>query len=448
MSEPHRQALLARLAAGPASPRQLIDLIGISQPTLSRALGALGPRLVRLGAGRSIRYALRDEARGLPDINLYRVDTQGQLQRLGTLMAVRDQGFVMQQQDGHCLHSEGLPWWLVDMRPQGYLGRAFAERHAGSLDLPASLSDWSDTHALRALLIHGHDLVGNLLLGDLARDRFVNTPVPAPVAAEHKAEAYGQLARAAASGEHPGSSAAGEQPKFTTYAMTPGGPCHVLVKFSESEPGPVSERWRDLLLAEHLALQTLADAGLSAARSRVLDFSGQRFLEVERFDRVGTLGRRALHSLTALDAEFVGEGRAHWPALVRELVSAGQVRAEALRDTALLWAFGTLIGNTDMHTGNLSFIAEHGRPYTLAPTYDMTPMAFRPTSGGRLPDALSAAAIHADVPNPLWREALALAQAYLQRLQSNDGFSARFAPCVAALREHQAVAAEKIGRLA
>lgn len=448
MSEAHRQAVLARLAAGPASPRQLIDLLGISQPTLSRVLGAIGPRLVRLDAGRSIRYALRDEMRGLPEINVYRVDVQGQLRLLGTLLAVRDQGFVMQQQDGHCLHSEGLPWWLYDMRPQGYLGRAFAARHAGSLDLPASLSDWTDTHALRALLIHGHDLVGNLLPGDLARDRFLNTPLPAPIAADHKADQYVQLARAAASGEQPGSSAAGEQPKFTTYAMTPAGPCHVLVKFSEAEPGPVSERWRDLLLAEHLALQTLADAGLGAARSRVLDFAGQRFLEVDRFDRVGPLGRRALHSLTALDAEFAGQGQRPWPALVRQLASAGHVRSEAVRDTELLWAFGTLIGNTDMHTGNLSFIAEHGRPYTLAPTYDMTPMAFRPTSGGRLPDAPGAAMIHADVPNEVWRQALGLAQAYLQRLQATENFSARFAPCVAALRAHQAAAAEKIARLA
>ena len=36
----------------------------------------------------------------------------------------------------------------------------------------------------------------------------------------------------------------------------------------------------------------------------------QRFLEVIRFDRVGTLGRKALMSLAALDAEFVGAGRA------------------------------------------------------------------------------------------------------------------------------------------
>lgn len=34
--------------------------------------------------------------------------------------------------------------------------------------------------------------------------------------------------------------------------------------------------------------------------------------------------------------------------------------------TVRLWAFGMLIGNTDMHHGNLSFISSHGRPYQLA----------------------------------------------------------------------------------
>ncbi len=46
-----------------------------------------------------------------------------------------------------------------------------------------------------------------------------------------------------------------------------------------------------------------------------------------------------------------------------------------------------MIGN------NLSLISEHGRPYSIAPAYDMTPMAFAPRSGGGLTDALSEATI-------------------------------------------------------
>ena len=192
----------------------------------------------------------------------------------------------MREDDGATSHSDGLPWWLADLRPQGYLGRAWAARHGAALGLPARLGDWSDTHALRALLAHGHDAVGNLLLGDTARARFLDAPVPAPLAAASQPATYARLAREAARGELPGSSAGGEQPKFTAWTDTPDGPRQVIVKFSEAEGGPVPERWRDLLLAEHLALATLHDAGVPAAGTRVIDFGAQRFLEVVRFDRV------------------------------------------------------------------------------------------------------------------------------------------------------------------
>lgn len=441
------EAIRSQLGKGPAGTRQLIDSIGVSQPTISRALTELGAAVVRMGAARSIQYALRDERRGVGDISIYRVGSNGLLGFLGVLTPVLPEGFILFEDKGKASHSAGLPWWLQDMRPQGYLGRAYAARHAGELGLPDRLGDWSDVHALRALLVQGHDLIGNLLIGDRARDHFLSTPSPTPLSVKKKPAAYLRLAQAAASGEHAGSSAAGEQPKFTTYAMTPEGARHVLVKFSEAEAGPVTERWRDLLLAEHLALQTLSEAGVNAATSRLVDHAGQRFLEVERFDRTGELGRLALHSLAALDAEFVGSGKGSWPAIVRQLSSARHVDKEAVRGAALLWAFGTLIGNTDMHHGNLSFIADQGRPYRLAPAYDMTCMAFRPTASGRLQDSLMAAAISAEVGNEVWRQAQALAEDFLRRVQAETRFSARFAPCVAALRAHLAAAGEKTGRL-
>jgi hypothetical protein len=63
-----------------------------------------------------------------------------------------------------------MPWWLFDMRPQGFLGRAYAQRFAPALGLSRDVREWSDTDGIRALVSHGHDLVGNLLLGDVARD--------------------------------------------------------------------------------------------------------------------------------------------------------------------------------------------------------------------------------------------------------------------------------------
>lgn len=443
----HLDTIRLQLAGGPKTARQLAEHLGVSQPTLSRALSRMASEIVTIGAARSIQYALHDTARGLPDIPVYRVSAEGQLRQLGTLYPVRPGGFVMRQEDGTTLFSDGLPWWLFDMRPQGYLGRAYAARHGAALGLPERISDWNDTHILRALLEHGHDMTGNLLLGNTARDHYLAAPAPAAITPGQKPEAYAKFAHEAANGEIPGSSAGGEQPKFTTYAITSDGPHHVIVKFSEREENPVSERWRDLLLAEHLALTTLDEFGIHATHSQIIDHNNQRFLEAQRFDRVGNLGRLALYSLSALDAEFVGKADTDWPTIANQLANAKIITHEAASGAYLLWAFGTLIGNTDMHNGNLSFVAEHGRPYNLAPAYDMTPMGFSPSSGGRLRDTLTEAALSADVPNATWRQAEQLADAYVQRIRATHEFSPRFAPCITALEQHLTTASAKIRRL-
>ena len=170
----HAERIRLQLAHGPVGARQLLENMGISQPTLSRTLAGMGGDVVRMGAARSIQYALRDNGRGLGEMPVFQIDAGGSIQPLGVLVPVRPDGFVMLHTDGRTLHSDGLPWWLLDMRPQGFLGRAYAARHARALGLPTSLSEWSDTHALRALLAHGHDAAGNLLLGEVARHSFVH----------------------------------------------------------------------------------------------------------------------------------------------------------------------------------------------------------------------------------------------------------------------------------
>lgn len=443
---PHTDNIRMHLSSEPLSARQLAEKIGVSQPTISRALLELGDKVVRIGAARSIQYALRDTMRGLSDIPIYRVNAEGKIRKLGTLVPVQPDGFVMRQEDGITLYSASLPWWLFDMRPQGYLGRAYAARLGTELGLPNSLTEWTDTHVLRALLAHGNDAVGNLLLGDNARNHFLSASVSDPITAQMKAIKYAELAQAAASGEIPGSSAGGEQPKFTAHAMTPDGARHVIVKFSELEESPVSERWRDLLLAEHLALETLREASIPAAKTRIFDHEGQRFLEIERFDRTGSLGRCALISLTALDAEFVGLGTGGWPIIVRRLADEGQIRSEAADSADLLWAFGTLIGNSDMHNGNLSFLSEQGRPYDIAPAYDMTPMVFAPRSGGGLPDTISEPIIHANVDNEIWRLAEELARSFLTRIRKAE-FSHRFQQCIITIEHRIENASAQIRRL-
>ncbi len=443
----HTDLLRLRLAAGPQSGTQMAKDLGISQPTVSRALATMAGEVMQVGQKKGSRYVLRDTGRGFGDVPVFRVDAQGKLHELGVLTPVRPDGFVFTQADGLQVHSDGLPWWLLDMLPQGYLGRAYAAHHGATLGLPSNLKEWTDNHALRALLVHGHDGVGNLLLGPTSREKFIGMPEPAAVPLLDKPMAYAHLAQGASQGDSPGYSAGGEQPKFTAYAQTDAGPAHVLVKFSELPDSPVSQRWRDLLLAEHLALTTLHDAGVATAVSTVVDHAGQRFLEVARFDREGAMGRKALVSLRALDAEFVGDAHQAWPVLVKTLAGLIVVSPEAADATELLWAFGVLIGNTDMHAGNLSFMSDTGRPYHLAPAYDITPMAFAPSSGGKLNNTIPSLALHASVRNDFWRQALALAQSYFATLRDSHGFSQDFDVCVDALEAHLENAGQQISRL-
>ena len=426
------------LAQGPAPSRQLIDYIGISQPTLSRAIAGMGTEIVRIGAARSIQYALRDTTRGFAEVPVYRISAEGQIRRLGMLLPVRPDGFVLLQDDGTSLHYDGLPWWVQDMRPAGFLGRAFAISFAAELGLPADINEWNDAHALRALIHHGDDLVGNLLLGDIARTHFIQAPPPVPVAETD----YPAMADAVERGEVAGSSAGGEQPKFVAYNGR-----HILVKFTARSDNAVTGRWRDLLLAEYLAGRVLTDAGLPAVESRIVDIGPRRFLEVERFDRVGPLGRRAVHSLTSLDSEFVGDAVSPWPVLAARLATAGVITSEAAEVATILYAFGALIGNTDMHNGNLSFVSEQGRPFEMAPAYDMLPMAFRPGMGGNLPDSLNSANLLPGITPSTWRQALELAEAFLVRMRAEGRFTEGWVPCVAALGRHVEDARQKIGRL-
>jgi DNA-binding transcriptional ArsR family regulator len=444
----HGDRIALMLAAGPASAGELGARLGVSQPTLSRALNDMSGQLVRIRKGRSFSYALRDGGRGFSDIAVYRVDPQGLVSQLGTLIPVRDAGYVMRETDGSTLHSEGLPWWILDMRPQGFMGRAYAGRHAVHLGLPSSLQEWSDSHAVRALLAHGHDVTGNLLLGDLARERFLETSAYVPVASEDRPKMYAQLSQASIGDDQTWSSAGGEQPKFTAYAETRFGLRHVIVKFSVLDDNPVSQRWRDLLLSEHHALEALLSAGVAASRTSVIDSAGQRFLEVERFDRVGERGRQGLVSQSALDNEFAGLATQVWPEVTRVLRTEGVITEEAHAGAGLLYAYGCLIGNTDMHHGNLAFLNTTGRPYEIAPAFDMLPMTFKPGSGGQIPNTVKPVPLHSAVSPSAWRRALGIAQNFLQRLRGDTSLSAEFMPCVTALEDHLQVMARKIALLA
>jgi hypothetical protein len=274
---------------------------------------------------------------------------------------------------------EGLPYFIADMRPQGFLGRAFARRQT-ELQLPQRLADWSDDQALLALTSRGDDFIGNLILGENSLRRFMDAsalPIPA-LTVEARAAGYEELAARALEGQPAGSSAGGEHPKFAAAVRTGNEARHVLVKFSPPLTTAVGRRWGDLLVCEALALEALKEAGVDAPDVEIVTTDSRVFLEVRRFDRIGERGRIGVVSLGAIDDYHFGK-RDNYCAAARRLYEAKMISMEERDRMFWIQTFGTLIRNTDMHFGNVSFYMQENR-IALAPVYDMLPMLYSPVN--------------------------------------------------------------------
>ncbi|MEZ5707288.1 MAG: type II toxin-antitoxin system HipA family toxin YjjJ [Burkholderiaceae bacterium] len=377
-----------RQAGGHAVSAQLQAALGASQPTVSRALRPwlASGEVVKVGAGRAQRYLLPRDVEGVGrQVPIHEAMPDGGLRPFGTLYPLAGGGFWMDEADkahGSSAFHDSLPWFLYDMRPQGFLGRGFAAAHP-ALGLPANLQHWSDDHILKALVNAGEDLPGNLIVGAAAFDRFVTLPTPqrshAPVVT-HPAQQYPELAAQALGQRLAGSSAGGEQPKFS--AVRHGRA--VLVKFSPAGDSPVDQRWRDLLICEALALHTLSEAGIAAAPTDIVQAQGRVFLQSQRFDRTAD-GRVGMVSLDVYDRQYIGQGT-NWVDTAQRIDRAGAERlSEAdVQTLCLLDAYGALIANTDRHHGNISLLLQHDR-WQLAPAYDMLPMLYAPVAGEIVP---------------------------------------------------------------
>nr|WP_315480235.1 type II toxin-antitoxin system HipA family toxin YjjJ [uncultured Rhodoferax sp.] len=412
-----------RRQGGALSSAELQAVLQVSQPTVSRALAPLiqAGEVQKVGAARKQRYVLprtvRDVGRSVP---VMRINAQGQPSPFGRMVPLASGAVWVDEEDGLSQRFDGLPWFLDDMRPQGFMGRTFANIHP-ELQLGNDPRFWSDDDVLRALALCGDDLPGNLVVGEAAFARFHSLPQRASRAASPAD--YPVLADAAMQGSIGGSSAGGEQPKFCTIVgrsadASGDAPRHVLVKFSPAGDAPTDQRTRDLLVCEHLALQTLADAGIAAATSRISTGAGRVFLEVERFDRTPInaanplgLGRIGMVSLMVYEAEYVG-AMDNWAATANRMQERGLLRPADARTLRLLEAFGELIANTDRHYGNISLLLDDD-DWALAPAYDMLPMLYAPVGGELVPRNFAQRPLQPTAATlPEWPQALALARSF------------------------------------
>jgi hypothetical protein len=292
--------------------------------------------------------------------------------------------------------------------------------------------DWNEDHYLRYLTLCGMDTVGDLILGDAALDGFLALPRRREaIAAEDRQTAYPKLARDVLAGGLPGSSAHGEQPKFTALLRDPDGFRHVIVKFSPPVDTSVGQRWSDLLVAEHLAHETLSGAGISAAKSRIERSGNQTYLEMDRFDRVGRDGRIGVTSLYAIDSHRYGK-LDNWISACTRLRNDGQIDDASLEAARTAATFGALIANTDRHFGNLAFYDNYDGKLSIAPIYDMLPMLFAPEHDQVLERVFEPPDPSSDSLN-VYDFARALAESYWQRCARDSritsGFRALCASC-------------------
>ena len=381
--------------------------------------------MIRSGRSVATRYALPREITGLgQQSSVFRIDEQGKFTDHGVLHFLAGGGCWWERSSGDGQSFPGLPPFVDDMRPQGYIGRGFPSLHP-DLRLPGRITDWNEDHPLIALALRGEDCVGNLIIGEESLDRFLAQDLKPRTRADYPGLASGVLAG------QPGSSAGGEHPKFAIA----DGERHLLVKFAGGD-GAAADRWRDLLVAEHLALEVLRSAEVPAPHSEWFDHEGSRYLEVERFDRVGRRGRRGIISLFAINSHFLGDYPDNWSQAVHRIAAEPTLSLSRADVDRVVWldTFGDLIGNTDRHYGNLSFFAEEARKLTLTltPIYDMLPMIFAPAGANQIERQF-----HPRPPTSLnrqiWHEVATHAIQYWSCLsdegQLTDGFRRLAADC-------------------
>ncbi len=358
---------------------QLCQRLGISQPTLSRAVGKM-PSIVKVGRARRVRYAL---LRGAA-VQVNRIDQNGVLHAaLHQLLPVYPHGYVLtdiervafplsdDMQDGYF---ESLPYFLYAARPQGFLGRLYAKHASTRLGIHNNPAHWQDDDIVRSLQDLAGAAAGAYLLGDA-----FGAPPPLN-------DNYPALAEQALQGDIAGSSAGGEFPKFVTRSAQG----NVIVKFSAPDDSPPARRWKDLLIAESCFAAVAPLLGVVAATSRILHAGGRVFFETLRFDRLPN-GRITHCPLGDLAPALTGQTGGRWDNVTAELVTRGWLDADTQHAIRRLSIFGGLIGNTDMHHGNLSFFATvrpepvRARTLQLSPIYDMLPMGYAPRANGEIP---------------------------------------------------------------
>ncbi len=383
MSDKQQQQLRQLLLTRALSPRELMQGLNVSQPTLSRLIGRMSYEIVVMGKGRSTCYGLPRKIHNKESrFPVYTIDSRGDAHLYGELTALQGGQYWWEDTNERGEIFNQIPWFLQDLQLSGYSARSFAYRQNNYLQLPRKLADWSEEDMLFATSHCGEDRGGNLLIGEesLARYFAVARQMSTTIETDRQLWEYPQLAQKTLAGEIDSAQIGGEQPKFSTCVNDRGSPCHMLIKFSPAVDSNEARRYADLLVCEHLALEAIRMAGHSAARSRVITAGNQTFLCLKRFDRRGALGRLPSVSLRAIHSRIQAPCD-NWIDAAIRLEKRGMISAKDAAKLSWIALFSDLIGNTNQHFGNISLIPRQRDFYIVAPAYGVRPTLYEPIAG-------------------------------------------------------------------
>ena len=140
-----------------------------------------------------------------------------------------------------------------------------------------------------------------------------------------------------------------------------------VLKFAEAE------RPEEALI-EHAAMTLAGQAGIVVAETRPVPLARGTAIAIRRFDRAA--GRR-LHALSANVALKAAGSELSYPALALLLRRRGAVEVHRAQMHELFrrLVFNILVDNTDDHEKNHVLLVTPTQHYTLAPAFDVLPMA-------------------------------------------------------------------------
>lgn len=427
----HQRRLKAYLSSTcGASADDLCQFLGVTPSTLSRQMRFCDDWVIRWGAARSTRYyAARKILRNEYRWPVYRITDTGEMVEGGVLTSLFPNHWHFEGSKELSLFNKGsfkqgiypgLPWFLEDMRPQGFLGRLFVKEYATQLRVGTDARMWGPEDLLSVLLSYGVDFPGNLIIGEDTAKRYQhqrheNKQLPL---LENRPTFYPDCAQSVLLGYSDGSSTGGEQQKFTSVLSGNGEIRHVIVKFSPLLNTSTGRRWANLLICEHLVSKILIENKIPAAHTEIIEAGGRIFLESTRFDRCGQHGRIGLYSCLNFDAAYYGS-LDNWHLFSDRLDADQWLPQEDIRLLRVLYAFGTMIGNSDMHFGNISFLQERSGALRLAPCYDMLPMLYAPSTHGEVIDRDFSVVPPSPAGYESWKHAFPIAKYFWDCVQSH-----------------------------